>query len=450
VHERLIADRQARLPDHDVSKWSDNWKRLRTIAFGIWGLYHAGKLTYDDLFPDTASEDGLTHWGRMLDVERRGATVSRKSDALRVVGTNGSTANIGEELVHANGKTYALNENVTIPATPPYFDADVVSVDTGSATHLEAGEILEFSSPPAGIETEAELQLDLDEDGEDQESIGAWRTRILDKLGEPGLGGNANDYRTWMLEVTGIATAYVYPLRAGRGSVDCAALHTGSGTVRALSSLERIALLAAIDEEKPVHVRSTRVLETTTTAVNVDIEITPRPGSAYASDWTDQTLLVGGWTAGTRTLQFDRDRPADMLAGDRIIIYTITGDGDGKQYVIEELGAGTDDVILEEAPNTAPDAGDIIYSGGPIIEDIRDAILEYIDGLGPAVGDYGTGEWDSDINPQRLEAEALTRDGVQNALCNLPATTTAADDPVYPNDDEIEYLIPQQTVIRYA
>jgi uncharacterized phage protein gp47/JayE len=449
IHDDLLASFKSRLDQHDVSKWSDNWKRLRVIAFGLWGLYNAGKITYDDLFPDTASEAGLEHWGRMLDVPRRGATVVRKSDALRVVGTLGATASAGEQLTHENGLTYELNENVTVPAAL-YFDADVISVDTGSATHLEAGQILTFSSPPAGITAEAELQLDLDEDGEDQESIGAWRTRILDKLGEPGLGGNQNDYATWALEVTGISTAYVYPLRAGRGSVDVAALHTGSGSVRALNATERTALQDAIDLERPCHVKSFRVLETTTQAENIEMKITPRPGAAYVRDWDDSTPpVVSSWVAGTKTLTFTAARPSDMAAGDRLVIKTNAGNGTGQQYTISELGAGANDVVLEEVPVPAPVNPDTVYSGGPLIDDVRDALIAHMDALGPAVGSYGTGEWDSDLNPSRLEAVALAIENVRDAVCDDPASTVVPDDPVYPNDDSIEFLIPQETLVRY-
>lgn len=450
IHDGLVADFKARLPTHDVSKWSDNWKRLRTTAFGLLGLYYAGSITYKDLFPDTATEAGLVHWGRMLDVPRRGATAVRKSSALRVVGALAATASSGEILTHANGVSYQLNENVVIPAAL-YFDADVVSVDTGTRTHLDAGEVLEFSSPPAGIAAEAELQLDLDEDGEDQESIAAWRTRILDKLGEPGLGGNANDYRTWMLEVTGISTAYVYPHRAGRGSVDLAALHAGSGTVRALSAGERTELLDAVTVERPVHVKSVRVLETTTTTQNVDLQITPRPGVAYAKDWDDAVpMVVSTWVAGTLTLTFTLDRPTSMAAGDSIVIKTAAGNGTGAPVVIAELGAGTDDIVLAEAPAVAPVATDTVYSGGPLTAPVRTAIIAHIDTLGPAVGAYGTGEWDSDINPARIEAEALAIDGVRDATAVTPSATVVADDPAYPNDDSNELLIPQETIVRYV
>ena len=39
-----------------------------------------------------------------------------------------------------------------------YVDVDVVAVDTGSQTRVGNGTILEFVSPPAGVNTRAEVQ----------------------------------------------------------------------------------------------------------------------------------------------------------------------------------------------------------------------------------------------------------------------------------------------------
>lgn len=450
VHQRLLDDHQARLPDDNVSWFSDNWKRLRTIAAAIWGLYHAGNITYKDLFYDTASSTGLIRWGEMLNVPRRGATGASKDDALRVVGTVTATVSLGDALTHpGSGLAYALTENGVIPAAG-YVDVGVRATDTGVQTKLDAGQTLEFDAPPAGIEKEAELQLALDENGLDEEVPAEWQVRIGDTLAQPGLGGAANDYRVWSLEIDGIRVVYVYPSRAGRGSVDVAALHAGQGSVRLLDAAERVVLQAKLDAERPVTVKACRVLEVTTKEIDIDMEVEPRPGANYAADWTG-TLIVAVWTAATRLLEFTVDRPGDMLAGDMLCIATGAGNGTGQQYLIEELDAVSDKkVILAVEPSPAPQAADTVYSGGDLTDRARDKLLAHVNGLGPAVGVYGTGEWDSAVNPRRLEAEVYTVDGVRNCETLTPVATETADDPIYPNDDTIELLVPGQVIVRYA
>jgi hypothetical protein len=72
---------------------------------------------------------------------------------------------------------------------------DIVAIDTGSKTRLEAGEVLEYLAPPLNIETQVVLQLALDEDGADAESDGAARNRLLAALSQPTAGGNAGRLR---------------------------------------------------------------------------------------------------------------------------------------------------------------------------------------------------------------------------------------------------------------
>lgn len=450
LHERLVADYQARFPSANLSWSSDNWKRTRVLALATWALMHAAQVTYDDLFPDTAEGAALDRLGRIWGVIRKGATPARASNALRVTGTVAAAVAVGDELTHASGQRFQVHGAGVIPAGL-FVDVDIVAIDVGSSTRLNAGEELTFASPPAGINAAAELQLALDQDGVDAESDGEYRVRLLDRIAQPGMGGNANDYRTWALEVTGIASAYVYPLRRGRGSVDLAALHAGSGTVRLLTSGERAELLAYLADLRPVSKKSFRVLEVTTTEVDVDLRVKPRPGAEWAFDWDDSggPLEVAAWTAGTRTLQFTAARPGDMAEGHRLVLKTAAGNGSGAPLEIESLSS-TDSVVItaDTVPTVAPVATDDVYAGGNLTAAVRAALLAQLDALGPAVGDYGTGEWDSDVKPQRLEAAALAVEGTRDVECVTPAAAVLADDPVFPNDTTVELLIPGEIVVR--
>jgi uncharacterized phage protein gp47/JayE len=447
LHERQIDAFKAALPEDDVSRFSDNWKRTRVTSGLGFQLNHHISVVADDVMPDTSGDPFIERHGFVHGVDRKPATPARRADSLRVFGVPASSGLLGEELVHDNGLRYQVNENFVIPAGG-FVDVDCIAIDTGIQTILQAGEVLTFVSPPAGVEAEAELQLDLDQDGEDRESLGDYRERILNRIRQPAAGGNSNDYEQFALEEEGVSSAYVYPIRNGLGTVDLAALHAGSGTVRLLTLSERTALQTAIDAKRPVAI-GFRVLEVTTAVQNIEITIVPRPEAEHQFDWVDQTpLVVASWTAATRTLEFTASRPSDMFEGDRIVIKPAANNGTGEEFVIESFGVNPDEVILDRAPTPAPVATDTVYSGGPLTTPIRDAILAFMDELGPAVGDYGVGNWESDISPNRVEIAALTVDGMRDGTTIIPAVTAVPDDPPAPANTTIEMFIPGQTIVR--
>ncbi len=448
LHNRLLNDYRGRFPGGEFSRHGDNWKRLRTLAGGLWGGHYQQSIAEEDLYPDSAKGVALARIGTIWGVVKKGATPARKSNALRVFGTSGAAVAIGNELTSASGLRYQINENANV-TSQLFVDVDVVAIDVGAATRLVTGDILTFTAPPVNIEAEAELQLDLDEDGEDEENDGAYSTRIIDKISQPGMGGNPNDYRQWSKEVTGVAEAYVYPLRRGFGSVDVAALHTGRGTVRLLTTQERTDLLAYLTALRPTGQKLLRVIQVTATEKDVDIQISAIPGTQFQWDWGDSVpLVVTSWTAGTRTLKFTASRPSDMEENDRLIIATTLGNGTGEEFEIEAMGGAADEVILKKAPSVAPVAGDTVYSGGDLVGPVRDAILAHMDSLGPAIGLYGTGEWVDQLQRGRLEAVAFGITGVRDVVVNVPASDQTPSDPGFPNDTTLELFIPGQIVVR--
>lgn len=451
VHERLVDAARAAFPLYDLSRFNDFSKRLRIVAGAAFQLNHHIAVVSDDVLPDTAAGDQLDRHGFIWGVTRKPATPARKADALRLVGTSGSTFTIGDELVSVGGLRFQVNESGSIPAAG-FLDVDVVAIDTGEQTRLQAGEVLSFISPPAGIETEAELQLDLDEDGTDQESDGAYRVRIMNKIQQPAMGGNANDWAQWVLDFPGADFAYVYPERAGAGTVQYVALHVGSGTVRVFTTLENSELRASVDAERPVSVADHDPLVVEAIPNNTETLITPALDPQFAFDWDDSAgpLIVSAWDAATRTLTFTTNRPTDMQEGDRIVFKPVSGLGDGAPHVIERFPGAANQVILETAPSLAPVNPDEVYAGGPLTEPVRNALLEHMDNLGPAIGDHGVGNWEDSINPQRLDAIALTETGVSNSQTTTPASTAVPSDPGSGGDITIELLYPRRTLVRKA
>ena len=440
-----------------------DWSPLGTGA--KWATWVGGAVTdlhahlrgiWDDVLPDRAQEatGGLQRHANVHKVTRKPATGARKASALRVYGSPGAGVSVGDVLESTAGLRFEITEADTIPGGGTYVDVDIAAIDTGSQTRLPKGTVLTFSNPPASIEEQAELVLDLDEDGDDQETVGQWRDRLLKKIGDPPLGGADADYEQWALELTGIATAYVYPLRRGLGSIDVAALHAGRGTARLLSAGEITELQDYLDDRAPVHTTggALRVLTVDDTSADVEVLVQPNGEPEFEFDWDDTVAPTAHaatpWDAPSRTLQFTAPRPDSMKPGGRITIKPALGGGTGEQYVIESL-SGSDAVVLETAPVPAPAAGDSIYAGGPLVDEVRDAILEHFDELGTSNTDAAPyGPWEANLRPANLYRIAQGTDGVRRSTVVEPAAAVEPADNAYPDDATVYVLVPGRVLVR--
>ncbi len=439
-------------PTADVSEGSPNWLFLKTIAAGVTGNHAHIEAVKNDVMPDTSLGTELGRWGVIKGVAKKGATPARKSKALRVVGTPGTAVPNTRAMFHPPTGLKFQTANADVVGAGGSVDMDVVGVDVGSQTRLSAGETLQFTVPIAGLEETAELQLALDQDGDDAELDGDYRARVLARFSSPLAGNRADDYIAWALAVTGIATAFDYPLRGGVGTNDLAALHKGSGGVRCLSDGEVASLQAVIDALRPVGMKAFRVLKVTAIVAPPDVEVTIIPDGAleHEFDWDDTTPpTVLAWTALTRTLQFAAARPSSMQAGHRLTIDPVAGGGTGKERVIESL-SGADTVILENDPaGDTPAATDTIYAGGPLVEPTRQSIQALADGFGPANPDAKRyGPWEGNLRPNAVSRVATAVAGVLDGTVIAPVATVVANDPAYPDDQTVELIILGHILVR--
>ncbi|HSN26198.1 MAG TPA: baseplate J/gp47 family protein [Kofleriaceae bacterium] len=492
----LVALFKGLLPDRNIgSRFTPAWKFVKTIAGAATDVHANVATAVKDVMPTTAAgaalDEHLFIWAPGGSKLRKGATPSRKSSAGRVRGTAGATTAVGDQLIHrSSGLLFQINSPGTIPASPTYVDVDILAISTGAATRLKKGEVLEYLSAPANIQSKVELQKDLDEDGYDQEQDGAARNRLLLALGTPSSGGNQNDYVGWALAQSGISAAFCYPNRAGLGTIDIAALHSGTGTARKLNAGEILALQAAIAQLAPAQVGgpggSLRVLTTLEETANIELTITPDGSPQYAMDWDDSSApTVLSWNATTRALQLSAARPSTMQAGHRICLKGVASQQDSAPVVIESL-SGTDTLILQTVPkkpdgtDATPASTDIVYAGGPLTATIRDAILAHLNGdvlyagpSGPLPGavaastgvstaqlqllaaGLGTsnpgglyGTWQGTLTRATLAKIAMYTSGVRNQAVTTPAADQDSTDYAYPLDGQIGFLIPGYVLVR--
>lgn len=431
------------LPEDDLSRGGDAYKRQTALAGGIVGLHAHIATVDDDVMVDRCDGERQDRFGTIYKLPRKGGAQASAESAGLVQGTAASSWTTSDALVAPNGERYFPTAGGSLPGSGSSL-IGVRSEDGGLSTNLDAGTVLTWESTPAGLEDEVELQVALT-GGRDAEKNGAYRARLLNRVGEGAKGGTANDWEQWALAgLDSIATAYVFPDRNGLGSVDVAALKSGTGSARTLDSSERAELLAYLDTVRPVSAQA-RVLETTTESQSIEIHLTPKADAQFARDWNDSTPPeISTWTAATKTIQFTADRPSSMQAGHRFVIEGSSG----AELEIESL-SGTDSIVVADVGSITPTVGQNVYSGGPLITPARDAVLALIDSLGPRVGDFGVGNWESTLQVWALQNAAA----VEGVLKPTPVTPSADVEPTaetYPDDDTINFLVPGNVLVRYV
>lgn len=446
MHQLLIALLGRLLPGVSTTRTSTATLWQRTAAAAATDVHAHVDSALADLLPDTAQGAALDRWGAIVGRPRKGATPARKADALRLVNTTGAGVGYtaGAALYHVSGLRFEIAETGTVPADATK-DVDLVAIDTGAATRLAAGEVLTFETPIAGLEEQAVLVLDVDEDGVDQESDGDYRARLLARFADPPLGGADADYEHWALSsAASIANAYVLANRSALGTVDVVALHTGTGTARFLSSGERTALLAYLTARRPSGA-TVRVLETLAQSVAIEVAIQVTTEEAFAWDWDDTTpLVVSAWNGTTRRLEFSTPVPSSMVPGSRLTIRNLSDAG--APHTVESID-GSNAVILAATPVVTPAALDVVYAASDLSIAVRDAILAYVDSLGPANADGVYGSWQGSLLPSALYGVAR-RAGVYDVGIVAPSAAVDPTDPPVPGDHQIYVLVPGRVIVR--
>ena len=440
------------LSDLDVSQESHNWKWLRAIAGAVFGNHAHINAVENDVMPDTATGDMADRWGNIRGVGRKGATTSFGSKVLRFNGTPGAPIPDQTALVHTPTQLqFKTSGTQTIGATG-FVDVDVASIDTGSKTRLNAGEVLTLEQGISGVQDDAELQANIDQGGTDAEIDGDYVPRYLKRFKNPPLGGTAANFEDQATTQAGIAQAFCYPLRNGFGTVDLAALHAGSGSLRVLTPTEVSTLQTALNALRPVAMKGFRVLTVTTQTQNVEVTIVDDGSIAHVFDWDDTTPPTClSWNATTRILQFaGGSRPATMQPNDRV---TFSDGATGAERVIEAL-SGADSVILtvDVTGDTPNPTTTTVYSGGPLVAPARAAIQALFDSLGTANPDtHRYGAWEGNLRPNAIGRVLTSVPGVLDlGTLVTPSSTVVASDPAFPNNGTVGLLVAGRILVRKA
>ena len=473
LEQAQVASYSNRFEGKDTSPESFLGKLARAEAAGLWAFEkRLQRISLDTVPNEQSTYERLSDWATVLGVPDGAGSYGPLNPTIATglagtaTGTAGTLIPSGTQLVAADGETlFATTANATIGGGGSVTIA-FNALTAGTAGNLQVPASLTFVSPPGGVNASVTLTTGAD-NAIDTEGADALLDRILLRLRFPPKGGAIQDYIAWAQEVSGVGPVYVYPRRAGTGTVQVAVTQAGTGTGRIpggtlitevndhLADVMPVDVDGAVDPAIPPYHTSTHDLTVRVYGVTPSL-------AKYAWDWTDPgTYTVAGWNAGTRALTLNAAAPATLIAAlpllPRVQVLD-TGGGPGQvvpaQLRVSAITAPANIILTITAASIPtgfnPQVGDRVYAGGPMAQPIGQALLDYIDSLGPSresgYGDTTVAPWDDTVaiaQLMRIALDVTDEDGVRLAknLSGTPIIAVGAGAPA-----STDYTPPDNTV----
>lgn len=406
VFAQILAFFRNRFPGKDTHTESFLGKCARAIAMAIFGLLKAVEAADADALPsDRSSSQALRDWAFVFGVPADTfghfgpkAPSIATGGAGYCTGTNGTVFADGSLLTAPDGRTQIqLSGTATIPGAPPGTGQVLgrfIAVTPGSGGNLDAGSTLTWESPPSGADGTVTLTSQL-AGGLDDESDTDLLGRTLDRMQKPPKGGAANDYRSWAESVDGISRPYVYPLRGGLNTVQVVIVADGSGVGRLPSGAVKTAVDAFVATVRPATVEGYQtVLPIVGTPMVVRVRVVPSP--QYAFDWASAgvsySVAAYATPAGAPAmLTLTPAPPADLvnavtLRQDPRIQVRASGATSSPALLQARVMAVAGSVLTLDAPFPAGavNVGNSVFPGSPLVAPVTNALLAYVDALGPS------------------------------------------------------------------
>lgn len=167
-------------------------EKVNAIAALAFGLRLNQKYIVEQLFVSTMSEEVLLKTGAELGVVRIPPAYAQGN--VECTGTNGVTIAASSVLSHASGGQYRVVTDTVIAGTTA---VPIIALEPGVNGNLNAAETLNFTSPIAGVDSEAAVDGSGLTSGADIEPLERYRDRVRVRRKEPPMGGKYHDYVAW-------------------------------------------------------------------------------------------------------------------------------------------------------------------------------------------------------------------------------------------------------------
>jgi uncharacterized phage protein gp47/JayE len=162
-------------------------------------IYGNMRVEVNQLFVQTAEGEYLEKHGEYQGVAKLLADAA--TGAVTVTGTGGATQPLGATLIREDGIEYLTTALGTVGST-----VAIECTTEGVDGNCDAGTVLTWASPAAGIDPTALVAADI-ETGRDEETDDDYRDRLLEDRSYPPQGGSLNDYVKWARACPTVAVA---------------------------------------------------------------------------------------------------------------------------------------------------------------------------------------------------------------------------------------------------
>lgn len=213
VRSSILRDTKSLDPTADISNDSDHFVHASRLASVAVGQYAHQAWIARQIFPDTADSEYLERHANLRGIRRRNPTAA--------AGYASGEGALADALIEAGiqikqGERFFMTTEQAVVQADGRYRVAVKAVEEGLGGNVSGGPA-QFMAAPAGVPSGCVINA---EGGTDAESDGSLLTRLLARIRRPAAGGNKYDFQDWALEVDGVTSAYVYPLRRGLGTVD--------------------------------------------------------------------------------------------------------------------------------------------------------------------------------------------------------------------------------------
>ncbi len=249
-----------------ISDDSDAGIRAAGTASVIEGLYHHQSFIQRQIFVATADEPFLYVHAEEIGLARLGGT--KASGNVTAISNVDLTLLAGSQLTDGKGYFWSVISDTPLVANVSTV-VSVVADQSGSSWNTTESTLM-WVSPAAGLSSSAQV-ISIG-GGSDEESLGDWRSRLLErkKLGE--FKDRRNDLIFMMRSVANVEHVYIYPQRRGLGSLDVAI--TAVGNPPTLPSAELIAAAQTVIDSYLGILADCTVFSPTEQLVNVTAVLT--------------------------------------------------------------------------------------------------------------------------------------------------------------------------------
>ena len=216
IMQMYLRDIRFGIPGADTATNSDAWVRATAIADVALPLYSNAVVIGREVFPGTASEPSLKRFATTYGVPKLGD--------MNASGTATATASVpmviadGSEAT--NPSTGARYKTVGATVIPVGLSATcyIVALDPGVGGNCDPGTVLQFTSPPPGLNPV--LTVGTVAGGDSAWSNARWAKEILRRMRQAPRAGNVAHFIELGLCIPGVEQTFVYPALRGRGTMD--------------------------------------------------------------------------------------------------------------------------------------------------------------------------------------------------------------------------------------